>query len=377
MNKNKILAIAMASAMMTGTLATSAPALAADSATTTINLAVTDTTATYDLVVPATLNVTNSGYNAFTDGVTVKNLSDATGISSVDVTAESTNDWKLLDSDNHEISYMLVANDAQDTEKNTYSFTDTTNMTTETGSKIDCGVNVSDYSDAAAGNYSDTITWTAEVKKAASTASLADMFKEGAIVEGELIYYEAAKLKFECSMTNGAFEIKSLYLNGNDCTNKYIMLAMNGKPTFKFSGVLDGLDELIVDTSDNKYNIVGNNGGDPNSTLTSFKVNGTEYADKLTKNADAGKENRTKEVNVYWCYGREFITLNVENCNTWADIVEKNPGELITEKVSNQNRVSHKCHAGQLLYNTNDFNYIVDTDTYSTNISYVLYYEKE
>lgn len=377
MNKNKILAIAMASAMMTGTLATSAPALAADSATTTINLAVTDTTATYDLVVPATLNVTNSGYNAFTDGVTVKNLSDATGISSVDVTAESTNDWKLLDSDNHEISYMLVANDAQDTEKNTYSFTDTTNMTTETGSKIDCGVNVSDYSDAAAGNYSDTITWTAEVKKAASTASLADMFKEGAIVEGELIYYEAAKLKFECSMTNGAFEIKSLYLNGNDCTNKYIMLAMNGKPTFKFSGVLDGLDELIVDTSDNKYNIVGNNGGDPNSTLTSFKVNGTEYADKLTKNADAGKENRTKELNVYCCYCKEIITLNVENCNTWADIVEKNPGELITEKVSNQNRVSHKCHAGQLLYNTNDFNYIVDTDTYSTNISYVLYYEKE
>lgn len=37
-------------------------------------------------------------------------------------------------------------------------------MAITTGSTIDCGANVSDYSDTAAGNYSDTITWTAKVR---------------------------------------------------------------------------------------------------------------------------------------------------------------------------------------------------------------------
>ena len=38
-------------------------------------------------------------------------------------------------------------------------------MATDTGSTVQCGVNVSDYSNAAAGEYSDTVTWTANVVK--------------------------------------------------------------------------------------------------------------------------------------------------------------------------------------------------------------------
>lgn len=167
MNRNRFLALAMAGAM---TLAAATPAFAEESAdgTTKVRLAVKETT--YDLVVPATLDVTSSGYNAFAEGVTVKNLTNGTGVISIDVTAASTNGWKLKDdTSSDEISYKLAANDAQDTEKTTYSFTDTTAMATTTGETVACGVNVSDYSSAAAGDYSDIITWTAKVKKTTTT----------------------------------------------------------------------------------------------------------------------------------------------------------------------------------------------------------------
>lgn len=167
MNRNRFLALAMAGAM---TLAAATPAFAEESAdgTTKVRLAVKETT--YDLVVPATLDVTSSGYNAFAEGVTVKNLTNGTGVISIDVTAASTNGWKLKDdTSSDEISYKLAADDAQDTEKTTYSFTDTAAMAATTGETVACGVNVSDYSSAAAGDYSDIITWTAKVKKTTTT----------------------------------------------------------------------------------------------------------------------------------------------------------------------------------------------------------------
>lgn len=166
MNRNKFLALAMAGAM---TLAAAVPAYATGSGdTTTVTLAVEETT--YDLVVPATLNVKDSGYNAFENGVTIKNLQNGTGVTSIDVTATSTNDWKLKDDTSGDtVSYTLAANDAQGTARTTYSFTDAKAMAGTDGETVACGVNVSDYSSAAAGNYSDTITWTAEVKKTTTT----------------------------------------------------------------------------------------------------------------------------------------------------------------------------------------------------------------
>lgn len=166
MNRNRFLALAMAGAM---TLAAAVPAYATGSGdTTTVTLAVEKTT--YDLVVPATLNVKDSGYNAFENGVTIKNLQNGTGVTSIDVTATSTNDWKLKDdTSGNTVSYTLAANDAQGTARTTYSFTNAEAMAGTNGETVACGVNVSDYSSAAAGNYSDTITWTAEVKKTTTT----------------------------------------------------------------------------------------------------------------------------------------------------------------------------------------------------------------
>ena len=129
--------------------------------TTTVNLSVPE--ATYELVIPSKLDVTNSGYNAFENGVTVKNLTNAGGISSIDVSATSANSWNLTNSNKNKISYQLVSSDAQYKSKTLYSFTDKTSMATVDGQTFACGVNVSDYSAAAAGEYSDTITWTANI----------------------------------------------------------------------------------------------------------------------------------------------------------------------------------------------------------------------
>ena len=160
--KKKVLSIFLALAMMLCLVPTVALA-EGNTGTTTVNLSVPE--ATYELVIPSKLNVTSSGYNAFENGVTVKNLTNAGGIAYINVSATSAHDWNLTDSNQNKISYKLVSSDAQDTAKTTYSFTDKASMATDTGSTVQCGVNVSDYSNAAAGEYSDTVTWTANVVK--------------------------------------------------------------------------------------------------------------------------------------------------------------------------------------------------------------------
>ena len=135
-----------------------------NSGTTTISLSVPE--ATYELVIPSKLDVANSGYNAFeNNGVKIKNLTNGDGIAYIEVTATSAHDWNLTDSNQNKISYKLVADDSKDTTKTAYSFVHTERMATANGQTYGCGVNVSDYSAAAAGEYSDTITWTANVVK--------------------------------------------------------------------------------------------------------------------------------------------------------------------------------------------------------------------
>ena len=133
--------------------------------TTTIRLSVAGSEAAYELVIPAALTVKKSGYNAFENGVTIKNLTNADRIVSINVSATSANGWNLTDSNQNKISYKLVANDDPYTAKTTYSFTDKISMATAEGSSIACGVYVSDYSAAAAGEYVDTITWTANANE--------------------------------------------------------------------------------------------------------------------------------------------------------------------------------------------------------------------
>ncbi len=160
--KKKVFSIFLALVMVLSLVPTVALA-EENTGKTTIRLSVAESEATYELVIPSGLDVTSSGYNALGNGITIKNLTNADKISSIIVSATSANSWNLTDASSNQIPYKLVASDAQDTAKTTYSFTDKTSMATSDGSTIACGVNVSDYSTATAGEYSDTITWTANV----------------------------------------------------------------------------------------------------------------------------------------------------------------------------------------------------------------------
>lgn len=293
MKKNKFLALAMAGAMLVGSLITATPVLAEGSNTTTINLKIAEPT--YDLVIPSTLDVTASGYTAFADGVTIRNLESGTDVSSIDVTAASTkNDWNLVNSKDNKISYKLVAGDAQTTEKTTYSFTNTTAMTTSTGQNIACGVNVSetDYVYAAAGDYSDTITWTAEVQK--KKTALQDLLVAGACVEMEINYNNHTHYsKVVIGKDEDKSEIKNTITEYKADGKDYeIKPAWDSRAAYGNLFYMDINDDVLdedaggyviwINTLSNQYYAAdfddffnGHNTG-RTATLTSFKVDGNK-----------------------------------------------------------------------------------------------------
>ncbi len=282
MKNNKLVAFAMAGAMMAGTLASAMPVMA-EGSTTQINLDVA--APTYELVVPAKLDVASSGYNAFTEGITVRNLKNASDDDmTVKVTAESANDWKLKNGDNT-ISYKLVSSDAQDTQIDALTFSELANMKETTGQTIGCGINVESYKSKTAGSYSDTITWKASV----GTASIKDMFTKGAEVELEVVddstTYHYVIVNNSSDDVDGMGEIKSITVNGTSETDTLTTHAhfMTSNSEFELSRYNSSYSRmLIVYAEQNTYYISTIDSTD-NFSLTSFKVNGREYIDTLTK----------------------------------------------------------------------------------------------
>ena len=122
----------------------------------------------YTITIPATLSVANAGWNA-TDGITAKVKSGDTFDTSkkLTVTAESANSWALKSGANS-IGYNLV------TAEGTYSAIATPaswefsagELNAENGTNKAMGINVQNYSEKPAGNYQDTVTFTAKVESA-------------------------------------------------------------------------------------------------------------------------------------------------------------------------------------------------------------------
>ena len=134
-------------------------------------------TSDYTLTIPATLAVENSGWNA-TDGISATGTL-ATGKKLV-VTASSDDEFALVNqTDNtQKVAYKLAesgdANStyANATEKTSWEFT----ALSETAATQPMGIVVEDYSSKPAGDYSDTVTFTAKVetaKIAAETPNIA------------------------------------------------------------------------------------------------------------------------------------------------------------------------------------------------------------
>uniref|UniRef100_UPI0025DD013D Ig-like domain-containing protein n=1 Tax=uncultured Ruminococcus sp. TaxID=165186 RepID=UPI0025DD013D len=121
-------------------------------------------TSDYTLTIPATLAVANSGWNA-TDGISATGTL-ATGKKLV-VTASSDDEFALVSGEN-KVNYKLAESGdntttyANATEKTSWEFT----ALSETAATQPMGIVVEDYSEKPAGDYSDTVTFTAKVEDA-------------------------------------------------------------------------------------------------------------------------------------------------------------------------------------------------------------------
>ena len=127
-----------------------------------------DNSTDYTITIPATLSVANAGWNA-TDGITAKVKDGDTFDTSkkLTVTATSTNSWALKSGENY-IGYNLA------TKSGTYSSSaepvswefSADDLNAAGAAPKGMGIIVDDYSSKPAGNYSDTVTFTASVESA-------------------------------------------------------------------------------------------------------------------------------------------------------------------------------------------------------------------
>ena len=162
MKMKKLSTIALAAVMAIGTFGFSVPAKAAELPGTT----------DYVLTIPATLGVASAGWNA-TDGITAQVKSGDTFDSSkkLTVTAASANEWNLKSGENA-IAYKMAS--ATEQEKSYADATATTSLEISaedlnTGNyKAPFGIVVEDYTDKPAGEYKDTVTFTAKVQNAST-----------------------------------------------------------------------------------------------------------------------------------------------------------------------------------------------------------------
>ncbi len=197
MKTKRLVALAMAGAMMAGTFATAMPVMAEGNNTTTVSFTVAPKN-TYTMTVPAATALNSDGtITALEGGVTISSDNDMAADYAVNVTVSSENEWKLQSSErNATIGYTLYSDEAgtieMDGRGTTASYkleVEKDGITSTTAAKglwftadeanqtatksVYAKVNTSDVENAASGIYQDTITFTAKAGKVVK-ATVAD-----------------------------------------------------------------------------------------------------------------------------------------------------------------------------------------------------------
>ena len=128
-------------------------------------------TSDYTLTIPATLAVENSGWNSIGDITATGTLAQG---KKLNVTAASENSWNLTSGENT-VAYKLCGETEK--EKTYADAADTTaldiskeSLEQTGGFSVPIGIVVEDYSSKPAGDYSDTVTFTAKVETAKTAA---------------------------------------------------------------------------------------------------------------------------------------------------------------------------------------------------------------
>ncbi|MBQ7264657.1 MAG: hypothetical protein IJS61_01010 [Firmicutes bacterium] len=180
MKFKKAMAFALTGALTAGAVCSG---VFADNNQTTVKLTVAEKYDTdYVMTIPADLTVENNGFNALS-GLKVEHKSGLETTfnpnSKVTVSATSTNGWQLkaegIDSG---IGYTLKSA-ADDTDATTtWEFT-SDEVNADGGKTKALGVDVDNYDDADAGEYTDTITFTASVVSVTKKLTLTGTFVDG------------------------------------------------------------------------------------------------------------------------------------------------------------------------------------------------------
>ena len=122
--------------------------------------------ASYTITIPAKLTVANPGWNA-TAGVTASGeIAEGTKLT---VTATSENSWNLKSGDNAVGYYLATAEGGAKT--TAWEFT-VDELAAENGTTKDMGAVVEEYVNAPAGDYADTVTFTAEIRSLLNTITI-------------------------------------------------------------------------------------------------------------------------------------------------------------------------------------------------------------
>ena len=128
-------------------------------------------TSDYTLTIPATLAVANSGWNSIGDLTATGTLAQG---KKLNVTATSENSWKLTSSENT-VAYKLCGETEKEKTYADAAATTALDISKESleqtgGFSVPIGIVVEDYSSKPAGDYSDTVTFTAKVETAKTAA---------------------------------------------------------------------------------------------------------------------------------------------------------------------------------------------------------------
>ena len=156
---------------LTGALTAGAVCSGALAESTTVKLTVAERYDTdYVMTIPAEVNVAGEGFTEFDGGIKVSHNSEKTTTfdpnSKVTVSAASTNGWQLKATGVAEgIGYQLKGSAEDNAATTSWEFTG--DKITNDGETKAVGVDVENYDDAAPGEYTDTITFTAEVESSA------------------------------------------------------------------------------------------------------------------------------------------------------------------------------------------------------------------
>ena len=163
MKFKKAMAFALTGALTAGAVCSG---VFADS--TTVKLTVAERYDTdYIMTIPAEVNVAGAGFTALEGGIKVSHNSEKTTEfdpnSKVTVSAASANEWQLKATGVADgIGYQLKGSAEDNAATTSWEFTG--DKITNDGETKAVGVDVENYDDAAPGDYTDTITFTAEVE---------------------------------------------------------------------------------------------------------------------------------------------------------------------------------------------------------------------